>query len=85
MAELPREIQEGFLDKLKTAIKTSTAGAKARAAGNWFREKKNTALIRLGVILVLTKQKQSIGETWLKVLGKGLLLRECILKNWNSR
>ena len=39
MAELPREIQEGFLDKLKTAIKTSTAGAKARAAGNWFREK----------------------------------------------
>ena len=27
------ELQEGFLDKLKTAIKTSTAGAKARAAG----------------------------------------------------
>ena len=33
------ELQEGFLDTLKTAIKTSTAGAKARAAGNWFREK----------------------------------------------
>ena len=32
-------INEGLLDKLKTAIKTSTAGAKARAAGNWFREK----------------------------------------------
>ena len=39
MAELPREIQEGFLDKLKKAIKTSTAGAKARAAGDWFKEK----------------------------------------------
>ena len=32
-------INEGLLDKLKTAIKTSTAGAKARAAGDWFREK----------------------------------------------
>ena len=32
-------INEGLLDKLKTAIKTSTAGAKARAAGDWLREK----------------------------------------------
>ena len=32
-------IIEGLLDKLKTAIKTSKAGAKARAAGDWFREK----------------------------------------------
>ena len=32
-------INEGLLDKLNTAIKTSTAGAKARAAGDWFREK----------------------------------------------
>ena len=31
--------QEGFLDTLKSAIKTSSATAKARAAGNWFREK----------------------------------------------
>ena len=37
------ELQEGFLDKLKTAIKTSTAGAKARAAGDWFREKAGQA------------------------------------------
>ena len=36
-------LQEGFLDKLKTAIKTSTAGAKARAAGDWFREKARQA------------------------------------------
>ena len=37
------ELREGFLDKLKTAIKTSTAGAKARAAGDWFREKARQA------------------------------------------
>ena len=36
-------INEGLLDKLKTAIKTSTAGAKARAAGDWFREKAQQA------------------------------------------
>ena len=33
------EINEGFLDKLKKAINTSTATGKARAAGDWFREK----------------------------------------------
>ena len=36
-------INEGLLDKLKTAIKTSTARAKARAAGDWFREKAKQA------------------------------------------
>ena len=52
MAELPREIQEGFLDKLKTAIKTSTAGAKARAAGDWFKEKvkQATSSARMGAV-----------------------------------
>ena len=33
------ELNEGLLDKLKTAIKTSTVTAKARAAGDWFKEK----------------------------------------------
>ena len=33
------EINEAFLDKLKKAINTSTATGKARAAGDWFREK----------------------------------------------
>ena len=32
-------VNEGLLDKLKTAIRTSTAPAKARAAGDWFKEK----------------------------------------------
>ena len=36
MAEV---VNEGLLDKLKTAIRTSTAPAKARAAGDWFKEK----------------------------------------------
>ncbi len=36
MAEIS---QEGFLDTLKSSIKTSRATAKARAAGDWFREK----------------------------------------------
>jgi len=36
---MAEELNEGFLNKLKTSIKTSTAGAKARAAGDWFREK----------------------------------------------
>ena len=33
------ELEESFLDTLKSAIKTSSATAKARAAGDWFREK----------------------------------------------
>ena len=37
------EIDESYLDKLKTAIGTSTAGAKARAAGDWFKEKAKQA------------------------------------------
>ena len=37
------EAEQSFLDKLKTAICTSTAGAKARAAGDWFKEKAKQA------------------------------------------
>jgi len=37
------ESEESFLDKLKTAIGTSNAGAKARAAGDWFKEKAKQA------------------------------------------
>jgi len=37
------ESEESFLDKLKTAIGTSKAGAKARAAGDWFKEKAKQA------------------------------------------
>ena len=55
MAE-PLIIQESFLDKLKTAIKTSTAGAKARAAGNWFREKTKQAQASARMRAVTPKQ-----------------------------
>ena len=71
MAELPREIQEGFLDKLKTAIKTSTAGAKARAAGNWFKEKvkQATASARMGAVTpTQLLKKQPIDDS--AALGK---------------
>ena len=33
------ESKQSFLDTLKSSIKTAKAGAKARAAGDWFREK----------------------------------------------
>ena len=49
-------INEGLLDKLKTAIKTSTAGAKARAAGDWFREKVRQAGARARMKAVTPNQ-----------------------------
>ena len=36
---MAEEKEQSFLDTLKSSIKTSKAGAKARAAGDWFREK----------------------------------------------
>ena len=46
------ELNEGFLDKLKKAINTSTATGKARAAGDWFREKVNSVELA-GIFLVV--------------------------------
>ena len=40
---MAEQVNEGLLDKLKTAIKTSKVSAKARAAGDWFREKAKQA------------------------------------------
>ena len=37
------QTNEGLLDKLKSAIKTSNVKAKARAAGDWFKEKAKQA------------------------------------------
>ncbi len=37
------QVNEGLLDKLKTAINTSNVKSKARAAGDWFREKAKQA------------------------------------------
>ena len=33
--------EQSFLDTLKSSIKTAGVGAKARAAGDWFKEKVN--------------------------------------------
>jgi len=40
---MAEQVNEGLLDKLKTAIKTSNVKSKARAAGDWFREKAKQA------------------------------------------
>ena len=40
---MAEQVNEGLLDKLKTAINTSSVSAKARAAGDWFREKAKQA------------------------------------------
>ena len=64
------ELQEGLLDKLKTAIKTSRAGAKARAAGDWFREKVKQAQASGKLRVVTPNQLLRRQEEGGAVLGK---------------
>ena len=64
------EVQEGLLDKLKTAIKTSRAGAKARAAGDWFREKVRQAQASSKLRVVTPNQLLRRQEEGGAVLGK---------------
>ena len=64
------ELQEGLLDKLKTAIKTSRAGAKARAAGDWFREKVRQAQASSKLRVVTPNQLLRRQEEGGAVLGK---------------
>ena len=64
------EVQEGLLDKLKTAIKTSRAGAKARAAGDWFREKVKQAQASGKLRVVTPNQLLRRQEEGGAVLGK---------------
>ena len=64
------ELQEGLLDKLKTAIKTSMAGAKARAAGDWFREKVKQAQASGKLRVVTPNQLLRRQEEGGAVLGK---------------
>ena len=69
------ELQEGFLDTLKTAIKTSTAGAKARAAGNWFREKVKQATASTKMRAVTPNQLLRRQEEGSATLGKMLFYK----------
>ena len=50
------QTNEGLLDKLKSAIKTSNVKAKARAAGDWFKEKAKQASASARMRAVTPKQ-----------------------------
>ena len=60
-------LEESFLDTLKSAIKTSSATAKARAAGDWFREKvkQASASTRMRVLSdEMTDRKEELNDKW---------------------
>ena len=67
--------QEGFLDTLKSAIKTSSATAKARAAGDWFREKVKQASASTKMSAVTPGQLLKRQEEGSATLGKMLFYK----------
>ena len=72
MAELA---QESFLDTLKSAIKTSSATAKAGAAGDWFREKVKQASASAQMRAVTPGQLLKRQEEGSAALGKMLFYK----------
>ena len=67
--------QEGFLDTLKSAIKTSSATAKARAAGDWFKEKVKQASASTRMRAVTPSQLLKRQEEGSAALGKMLFYK----------
>ena len=67
--------QEGFLDTLKSSIKTSKATAKARAAGDWFREKVKQASASARMRAVTPTQLLKRQEEGSATLGKMLFYK----------
>ena len=67
--------QEGFLDTLKSSIKTSKATAKARAAGDWFREKVKQASASARMRTVTPTQLLKREEEGSATLGKMLFYK----------
>ena len=67
--------EESFLDTLKSAIKTSGATAKARAAGNWFREKVKQASASAQMRAVTPAQLLKRQEESSATLGKMLFYK----------
>ena len=67
--------QEGFLDTLKSAIKTSSATAKASAAGDWFREKVKQASASARMRAVTPTQLLKRQEEGSATLGKMLFYK----------
>ena len=66
------EINEGFLDTLKKAINTSTATGKARAAGDWFREKVKQAGASARMKAITPSQLLSIFITFVQKIELSL-------------
>ena len=67
--------QEGFLDTHKSSIKTSKATAKARAAGDWFREKVKQASASARMRAVTPTQLLKREEEGSATLGKMLFYK----------
>ena len=72
---MAESVQESFLDTLKSAIKTSSAGAKARAAGDWFREKVKQASASARMRAVTPAQLLKREEEGSATLGKMLFYK----------
>ena len=72
---MAEEKEKGFLDTLKSAIKTSSATAKARAAGDWFREKVKQASASAQMRAVTPGQLLKRQEEGSAALGKMLFYK----------
>ena len=70
-----KELEESFLDTLKSAIKTSSATTKARAAGDWFREKVKQASASVQMRAVTPNQLLKRQEEGSAELGKMLFYK----------
>jgi hypothetical protein len=69
------ESDQSFLDTLKSSIKTSSATAKARAAGDWFREKVKQASASTQMRAVTPNQLLQRQEDSSAALGKMLFYK----------
>jgi len=72
---MAEEKEKSFLDTLKSAIKTSSATAKARAAGDWFREKVKQASASARMRAVTPAQLLKREEEGSATLGKMLFYK----------
>jgi len=72
---MAEEKEKGFLDTLKSAIKTSSATAKARAAGDWFGEKVKQASASAQMRAVTPAQLIKRQEEGSAALGKMLFYK----------
>ena len=72
---MAEEKEKSFLDTLKSAIKTSSATAKARAAGDWFREKVKQASASTQMRAVTPNQLLKRQEEGSAALGKMLFYK----------